>query len=93
MADAHATHGHDSHGHDDHGHDAHGQAAHGGGHGHDDTPRRTPVPAWEPTPWAAIGMGMVVIAVVYFVGIQRGWSKVVQSNSASKLSAPGQPAK
>lgn len=90
MANTHSD-GHS--GHDSHGHDAHAQDTHGaGGHGHDDSPKKTLVPPWEPTPWAGIVIGIVVVGIVYFVGIQRNWTGVVHNNPGSKLGVTGQPA-
>lgn len=99
MSDSHGSHGHSSHGHDAHGHDAHGHAAthgqdaHGGGHGHDSGPTRTEVPAFEPTPWAAILVGIVVIGGVVALGMTRDWKKAIGDNPKSRLSAPGFPAR
>jgi len=93
MSDAHGSHGHDAHGSSahGHGHDAHGQDAHGhgGGHGHDDSPRRTPVPPFEPTPWAMIAIGIVIAGVVYFVGHQRDWASAVKSRPGATLPPAG----
>ncbi|MFN0204853.1 MAG: hypothetical protein ACKVS6_00900 [Planctomycetota bacterium] len=82
--------GHDAHGHD--AHDSHGGHGAAGGHGHDDAPQRTLVPPWEPTPWAGIVIGIVVVVIVYFVGMQRNWPDVVKNNPGSKLGVTGQPA-
>lgn len=102
MSDSHGSHGHGaatadphahgSHGHDAHGHDAHGAGGHGGGHGHDEAPHQTPVAPWEPTPWAAIVVGIAVTAIVVFLGVTSKWNDTIKNNPNSRLGAPGQPA-
>jgi len=102
QADSHASHGsavadphghatHDAHGHDaghDPGHDPHG------GHGqHDEAASRTPVPAFEKTPWGLILGGIVVAAVVVAWGLSRNWAGHLKSNPASTIPPAGQSAK
>ena len=79
-------HGNDPHGHDSHGHDSHGSAA---GHGHDESPKQTPVPPFEATPWGMIALGILVVAAVVGLGLVRDWPKWIQENPNKILGAPG----
>lgn len=92
MSDPHGAHAHDSHGKDAHGHDAHGHDPHGGGHGHGDEPRQTHVGPFEPTPWMAIGVGILVTAAVVLLGVAGKWNDSIKNNPNSKLGPIGQPA-
>lgn len=85
------THGHDAHGHDAHGHDTgHGAA---GGHGHDESPRQTPVGPWEATPWGMIILGLLLTGAVVAVAVSGNWASKIDQRPGSTLGAPGFPAK